>query len=134
MGYDGALENERPDDKDIVTNDLDEDFEPATNETPGSPEISSAADVQLGAREEGPDFGDTDEVRQDPSKTAPGASVYADDLDASTVEFVRPFADLKDLPEDLAEAFEAFKLAILHHKMNDWEEIRARRYSQAWKP
>ncbi len=49
------------------------------------------------------------------STAEPGAAVYADDLGESTVEFVRPFADLKDLPDDLAEAFETFKLAILHH-------------------
>jgi hypothetical protein len=36
---------------------------------------------------------------------------------------VRPFAQLSELPSDLSEALEAFKLAILHHKMEDWQQI-----------
>ena len=36
---------------------------------------------------------------------------------------MRPFENIKDLPEDLADAFEAFKLAILQHKTMDWQEI-----------
>jgi hypothetical protein len=27
------------------------------------------------------------------------------------------------LPPDLGEAFESFKLAILHHKLSGWQEI-----------
>ena len=119
----GALEEERPDDDEIVTGELDEDFEPATNEPPSGSEMSTTEDVQLGPREEGPDFGDEEMGASDRSQSEPGAAVYADDLEESTVEFVRPFADLKDLPENLADAFEAFKLAILHHKMTKWEEI-----------
>ncbi len=35
----------------------------------------------------------------------------------------RPFANLPDLPDDIAEAFEQFKLVILAHKMTDWSDI-----------
>jgi len=38
-------------------------------------------------------------------------------------ETVRPFAELPELPPDLADAFESFKLAILRHKLDDWQEI-----------
>ena len=41
------------------------------------------------------------------------------------VELVRPFENLPDLPDDLAEAFDAMKLAILHHKTDGWEAIAA---------
>ena len=40
--------------------------------------------------------------------------------------YLRPpyeFENIKELPEDLADAFEAFKLAILQHKTMDWQEI-----------
>ena len=37
--------------------------------------------------------------------------------------FVRPFENLAELPQDLAEAFDAFKLAIIRHKAEDWGEI-----------
>ena len=36
---------------------------------------------------------------------------------------IRPFENLADLPADLAEAFEQYKLAILHHKLAGWQEI-----------
>jgi hypothetical protein len=41
------------------------------------------------------------------------------------VELVRPFENLPDLPNDLAEAFDAMKLAILHHKRDGWQQIAA---------
>lgn len=36
---------------------------------------------------------------------------------------VRPFADLPPLPADVNEAFEAYKLCILHHRLAGWQEI-----------
>ncbi|QDT67175.1 hypothetical protein MalM25_00720 [Planctomycetes bacterium MalM25] len=36
---------------------------------------------------------------------------------------VRPFEDLATLPDDVAEAFEQFKLVILSHKLTGWEAI-----------
>jgi hypothetical protein len=38
----------------------------------------------------------------------------------------RPFEHLAELPPDLSEAFEAFKLAILRHKLAGWAEISSR--------
>jgi hypothetical protein len=36
---------------------------------------------------------------------------------------VRPFEKLAPLPEDLGEAFERFKLAIVHHRIAGWHEV-----------
>lgn len=36
---------------------------------------------------------------------------------------VRPFEQLGELPDDVAEAFEQFKLVILSHKLTGWETI-----------
>ncbi len=38
-------------------------------------------------------------------------------------EMVRPFASLPPLPADVNDAFEAYKLAILRHKLSGWQEI-----------
>lgn len=35
----------------------------------------------------------------------------------------RPFESLGELPDDLADAFEAMKLAILAHKLSNWEDV-----------
>jgi hypothetical protein len=56
----------------------------------------------------------------------------ADDADAgnndaseepSAEEPRRPFAHLADLPDDLSEAFEAFKLGIVRHKLAGWADV-----------
>lgn len=39
------------------------------------------------------------------------------------MEPVRPFENLPTLPPDMADAFESFKLAILHHKVSGWTEV-----------
>ena len=36
---------------------------------------------------------------------------------------VRPFEALPELPADISEAFEAYKLAILRHKLSGWHEV-----------
>lgn len=36
---------------------------------------------------------------------------------------IRPFEDLAALPDDVAEAFEQFKLVILSHKLSGWDAI-----------
>ncbi len=36
---------------------------------------------------------------------------------------MRPFENLPELPPDLAEAFESFKLAILRHKVSNWTDV-----------
>ncbi len=36
---------------------------------------------------------------------------------------MRPFASLPPLPPDVNDAFEAYKLCILRHKMAGWQEI-----------
>jgi hypothetical protein len=42
---------------------------------------------------------------------------------ASPAELVRPFAHLPSLPADISDAFEAYKLCILRHKLAGWSEI-----------
>jgi hypothetical protein len=50
----------------------------------------------------------------DPDATPEGAGASA---------AVRPFEELPELPADVSEAFEAYKLAILRHKVAGWHEI-----------
>ncbi|MFT7643515.1 MAG: hypothetical protein ACI9G1_005281, partial [Pirellulaceae bacterium] len=51
-----------------------------------------------------------------------GAAIYTDD-ETAKISFVRPFENLPELPDDLNEAFDSFKLAILRHKGEKWGEI-----------
>ncbi|MCC9607438.1 hypothetical protein LOC68_12770 [Blastopirellula sp. JC732] len=121
----GSLENERPNDADVVVTELDEDFEPhaegGDSELKGSVgEIEPHDGMPV---PEGPDFGDED---------APGAlprevSQTGDDSEAPFEEqpaLVKPFSEIGKLPEDVLDAFDAMKLAIIRHKAMGWTEIK----------
>ncbi len=117
----GALPADKPEDKDIVVADTDEDHDPALDRDEAVARRTRDSDEPGGPRHEGPDFGD--EPQAAGKKGGEGASIYADDAPDRAIQFVRPFENLAELPEDLAEAFENFKLAILRHKAEDWSQI-----------
>ena len=100
--------------------DLDEDADAGRNHPPVSHLLEARYDqVNAGPRLEGPDFGD-DEPRRRTNRDA-----AASDDATPAVDLVRPFENLPELPDDLAEAFDAMKLAILRHKAGDWREVSA---------
>jgi hypothetical protein len=116
----GKLETDRPRPEGVIAAELDEDAEPAR-----APDASRAITGEYsevsGPHYDGPDFGD------ELARSSHGGDDEADWLDGAPsvppVELVRPFESLPDLPDDLAEAFDAMKLAILHHKRDGWRSI-----------
>lgn len=121
----GAVAADRPRDEDIVASEMDEDVEPSLDRAgDGVTSSIKRGDGQSSPLHEGPDFGDEDGTAVAGNGSAKsGASIYADDDTRETIEFVRPFENLGELPDDLAEAFDAFKLAILRHKHEGWDQI-----------
>ncbi len=113
----GALADRRPREEEIVTAEFDEDVD-LPDDSPDEVIGGLAAVVQ-------------DPQGSDPSTPAAGESVDAipfedpasPDAQTPAVEPVRPFENLAELPDDLREAFEAFKLAIVSHKLSGWAEI-----------
>jgi hypothetical protein len=82
--------------------------------------IQGSYDEVPGPRHDGPDFGDEDS----PSHSRTGGEEYGSSgSPAEKVELIRPFADLPELPEDLAEAFDGLKLVLLRHKTDGWQSI-----------
>jgi hypothetical protein len=47
------------------------------------------------------------------------SDAYADE----GVSPIRPLEHVPPLPADLGDAFEAFKLAIVHHRLTGWQEV-----------
>lgn len=119
----GAVEADRPRDTDVVAAELDEDYEPAREDSRGEAVRTRYEEASGLPIPEGPDFGDEDSPGRRGPVDDDGASIYAEDVGRETIDFVRPFENLADLPNDLAEAFDAFKLAILRHKTEGWEQI-----------
>jgi hypothetical protein len=125
----GRVESEQPVAEDIVASETDEDFEPARTSAPVPSSITgSYEEVQSGPRPEGPDFGDddVDGGEQTRALRETHAEPVADEQPKEKVELVQPFANLPTLPDDLADAFDAFKLAILHHKAAGWTAVESK--------
>jgi hypothetical protein len=121
----GRLESERPKPGDLVAAETDEDFEPARRHEPASGMIAGEYGEVAGPRLEGPDFGDEAAGSFAAGLVGSDAALAEDDSSPAPA-LVQPFEDLPDLPDDLAEACDAMKLAILRHKRAGWSEISER--------
>lgn len=108
----GAVAELEPHDQDIIVAELDEDVEleeQAQNLDSQADPATISETVGLVQEPGGVEDEESGEIDDEPPKVA--------------VELFRPFENLAPLPADLADAFESFKLAILHHKVSDWNEI-----------
>jgi hypothetical protein len=108
----GALAEEEPGD--------------APAEIPWDEDAESDADVNTGtlgavrAPENAVEAGnESADVLDDDEPIAAEASLAVSEVR----EMVRPFASLPPLPADVNDAFEAYKLCILRHKLAGWQEI-----------
>ncbi|MEX2172457.1 MAG: hypothetical protein WD851_24260 [Pirellulales bacterium] len=116
----GGTADQRPREEDIYVGELDEDahalIDPSiTTEVRGFDSPSSHR--ELAPEDDGLDVLDSAAVEDDAARANHQSEI-------SNHKFpIRPFENLADLPADLAEAFEQYKLAILHHKLAGWQEI-----------
>jgi len=125
----GQLADQRPDPRDVVHGELDEDLELRD----GRERRDSAGEYVGGPRPEGPDFGDEgstgptlgqrDADRGDlsPSENASGSGTSSAVEDAGPA--LRPFEAVGDLPDLLTDLLEEFKLAIIRYKTAGWKEV-----------
>ena len=132
----GGAASEKPDDKDVIYAELDEDITilPA-DETPVKSDYAPGDATIRGEYDEasagpdytsGPDFGDGDAYSARVNNTIESAPR---ELDAPMMvapgEGIRPFENLQELPADLQNALDEFKIAILRHKSAGWEDVDA---------
>lgn len=120
----GELPEHEPRDSDIVTSELNEETQ--------SLELSEGKrqndrDYVEGPVHEGPDFGDE---QANASENGSAGERYEDvSNDGASGEApkssagIRPFESFTDLPEDVEEAVNSFKVAIIRHKADEWSEI-----------
>jgi len=111
----GAAAELKPRDEDIIQAEFDEDAGPAAD-APLPETIGQSLGVVQAA-------GTNAEVATGPAGVPDSLDVSEVLAEAAVAEPFRPFADLGPLPPDLSEAFESFKLAILHHKLSGWQEV-----------
>jgi hypothetical protein len=120
----GAPDELKPRSEDVIFAELDEDSFPDQEDRLGAPLSNSVGVVRNPARRVGEEL-ETDAIAaaedEHDSVAEPGSPHGA--RDSAAAEPVRPFAHLAELPDDLGEAFESYKLAILRHKLSGWLEI-----------
>jgi hypothetical protein len=111
-GHDDSLA--APWDEDADANDPP-DVPSATMETVRAPGGGSSA------AEEDEDGYDRSQFDDDDDRAAEGSERRA--APTATDEREQPFINLPPLPSDVNDAFEAYKLCILRHKLSGWQEI-----------
>lgn len=116
----GKLESDRPDDE-IVAADVDEDYEPAQGNDDEVRGSIGEMDGPGGPLHEGPDFGDEEQDTHNRESAGLAEGEIGDSTEAPSL--VKPFAEIGSMPDDVLDAFEAFKLAIIRHRGSNWEEI-----------
>jgi hypothetical protein len=111
----GAPSELKPSAADIVATEVDEE----TLDAAGASAALSGVESEVRDAERGETDDSASAAPFDAAETDPAADAYA----ASPSSPIRPFENLPALPDDLKEAFELFKLAILSHKISGWTEI-----------
>jgi hypothetical protein len=107
-----------------VAADYDEDVDPANNSTKDLLKTHSDFDDRAGGpAAEGPDFGDEGESSS-ATATVDHDSDAADEGEPAVPNNARAFAELPSLPEDLSTVFEDLKLAVLRHKVTNWQAVQ----------
>ncbi|QDV43549.1 hypothetical protein Enr13x_34060 [Stieleria neptunia] len=133
----GAVDSNRPTDSQIVEVDTDEDVTlPAQGDGKNREYDNDSGGVESGPTFEGPDFGDEEELQSLAGQNKEGeAGIQAEGSETEAPAApVQPFIGLPQLPNDLNEAIESLKLAILRHKAAEWRDVEVdvvERYLQA---
>ncbi|MGI9471289.1 MAG: hypothetical protein ACR2NZ_07160 [Rubripirellula sp.] len=120
----GAVESKRPTASEIVEVDTDEDVVLPAQGGGRTKEYGDEPGVASGPLHEDPDFGDGEELMSLAGTEIPGAPPVAGS-ESDSDPIVQPFAGLPELPDDLADAFESLKLAVLRHKTSGWADTDA---------
>lgn len=122
----GSRIEDKPNAADIITADTDEDVVmPAQGGGKEGRNSDQPDGISAGPLPENPDFGE-EEFDGQPSAAMneSGEEGNIENLDGSgATSLVQPFAGLPDLPADMTEALEMFKLSIIRHKATGWTEI-----------
>ena len=117
----GSDPKQAPRDEELITSEVDDDFNALTADEESDRAERDRIEAS-GPLSEGPDFGDEDQDSDKSRKDREDAGVESESYDASK-ETGNPFANLPNLPPDIADALELFKLSIVRHRSNHWTDV-----------
>ena len=117
----GKDPNEKPNDGDVVVVESAEELQSLAL----ADQTKDKRDIVEGPIYEGPDFGD--EMPSGKSSAGKDSDEYEDfdeDTDSKNKgPKVKPFESFTDLPEDIQSAADEFKVCIIRHRADEWEEF-----------
>lgn len=118
----GAVDSRRPTSSEIVEVDIDEDVVVVPAQGGGRTKAyGDEPATAAGKTYENADFGDEEEL-----SSVSGSGGLPDfnepTSNGASSKSVQPFAGLPELPDDLSDAIEMLKLAVLRHKTSGWEQ------------
>ena len=121
----GAPADLKPRDEDIITGDTDEDVDAGLDGSPAADRLTGDSSIVYDPDADADDDEDDDcdapfDDEHESASRGAAASAAAETQESARA---RPFADLASLPDDLADAMESFKLAIVRHKLAGWQEV-----------
>jgi hypothetical protein len=115
----GAPAEMRPSEEDIVATEVDEESLALEPSGKAAPLTGEEAEVRGTSDEEADEETSEADAPFDSADEESMSEAYAESPSGP----VRPFENLPEMPDDLKEAFELFKLSILSHKISGWTEI-----------
>jgi hypothetical protein len=119
----GGDPKQRPKDEELITTEIDDGFDALTAESDEESDREKRDRAESsGPLAEGPDFGDEDYNPSIAGETPGDPPFESESFDASK-ESGNPFVGLPDLPPDVSDAMEQFKLCIVRHRSSKWSDI-----------
>jgi hypothetical protein len=123
----GGDPKHNPKDVELITSEVDDGFTSLKTQDDEDIESDRSAQdgISTGKSYEDADFGDADEDNLNSSGSASDA--MQSDSDAAweddSKQLANPFASLPNLPPDVADALEQFKLCIVRHRSIQWTDV-----------
>jgi hypothetical protein len=113
-----------PKDEELITSEVDDDFDALTAEADEEFDREKRDRAESsGPLAEGPDFGEEDSEPSMAGQSQPGDPPFESESFDASKEQGNPFVGLPDLPPDVSDAMEQFKLSIVRHRASKWADI-----------
>lgn len=116
-----AAGREPTQDEELIASEVDDGFTSLVTESEEDQRPNYDSDSASSTAQEGPDFGDDEHSESDPDRIR--AADSEDDVSNIAPDLSNPFATLVELPPDVAEALEQFKLCIIRHRAANWSDF-----------
>lgn len=109
--------------EDVELDDGFVELEPESSKLDDSERADRDFEDASGPVFEGPDFGEDGDDDASSDRSSTNSQFEIDGLSTVMAGGTNPFLELGDLPADVADAMEQFKLCIIRHRASNWSDM-----------